>query len=124
MMSASFRPVVYLKEKCPFCFKVRLFLLEAGLLDGVDVQEFTPETNTEQAIRAELAQHLEKVSFPAAQVVAGRYLTDSDAIIAYFAQGAKVDPARMPVLRAYVEGPFQRLRDLRKENMDLKQQLA
>ncbi len=123
-MTATFRPVLYLKEKCPFCLKVRLFLLEAGLLGDVEVREFSPGTDQEQAIKAEVGPHLEKVSFPAAQVAPGRYINDSDAIIGHFAGEAKVDPATMPVLSAYVGGPFKQLMELFRENMELKKQLA
>ena len=124
MTDASFRPVIYLKEKCPFCMKVRIFLLEAGLLGDVEVRDFTAGTPQEDATKAELAPHLEKVSFPAAQVEPGRFMTESDAIIGRFADQAKVDPAQMPVLKAYVEGPFQQIMTLYRENMDLKKQLA
>ena len=124
MTDAAFAPVLYLKEKCPFCLKVRLFLLEAGLLGQVKVKEFAPGTDEEQSIKAEVGPHLEKVSFPAAQVAPGQYMNDSDAIIAHFADKAKVDPAHMPVLSAYVGGAFKQIMDLYKENMELKKQLA
>lgn len=120
----SFRPVVYMKEKCPFCMKIRIFLLEAGLLDRVEVKEFAPGAPEEQAIRDEVGPHLEKVSFPAAQTAPGQYMTDSDAIIGKLAAEAGVDPQRMPVLKAYVEGPFQQLMNLFRENMELKKQQA
>ena len=124
MTDQGFEPVVYLKEKCPFCMKVRIFLLEAGLLDKVKVREFAPGTDEEQAIRGELSPHLEKVSFPAAQLAPGQYLADSDGIIAQLADRAKVDPAKMPVLGAYLDGPFKQIMDLFRENMELKKQLA
>jgi hypothetical protein len=124
MSDADFRPTVYLKEKCPFCMKIRIFLLESGLKDRVQVRNLVPGTEVEQAIRAELEPNLEKVSFPAAQLEAGRYMTDSDAIIGELAQMAGSDPAAMPVLSAYVEGPFQQIMQLYRENMELKKQLA
>jgi|WetSurMetagenome_2_1015567.scaffolds.fasta_scaffold63480_2 hypothetical protein len=124
MSDANFRPVVYLKNKCPFCMKVRIFLLESGLNTKVDVRDFAPGTEQEQAIRAELEPKLEKVSFPAAQTAAGRYMTDSDGIIGELAAHAGVDVASMPVLGAYLEGPFQQIMQLYRENMDLKKQLA
>ncbi len=124
MTDTTFAPVLYLKEKCPFCLKVRIFLLEAGLLPEVKVREFAPGTDEEQAIKAEVGPHLEKVSFPAAQVAPGQYMNDSDGIIAHFAAKAKVDPAQMPVLGAYVGGAFQQLMQLYKENLELKKQLA
>jgi glutaredoxin len=124
MSDATFRPVVYLKEKCPFCMKVRIFLVESGLDTKVEVRNFAPGTEQEQMIRAELEPNLEKVSFPAAQTAAGRYMTDSDGIIGQLAADAGVDPAHMPVLGAYVEGPFAQIMQLYRENMELKKQLA
>ena len=124
MSDTTFRPVIYLKEKCPFCMKVRIFLLEAGLRDQVEVRDLVPGTDREQEIRAELEPMLEKVSFPAAQTEPGRYMTDSDAIIGHFAAIAGADPVSMPVLTAYVDGPFQQIMQLYRENMELKKQLA
>jgi hypothetical protein len=117
MNDQTFRPTIYLKDKCPFCMKIRIFLLESGLRDSVEVKDFTPGTDAEQQIRGEVGPHLEKVSFPAAQVAPGEYLADSDGIIARLAQGVGVDPAQMPVLKAYLEGPFQSLMTLFRENM-------
>ncbi len=124
MSDPTFRPVVYLKEKCPFCMKVRIFLLESGLREDVEVRNFAPGTDEEAAIRAELEPNLEKVGFPAAQTAPGVYMADSDGIIAHLAGVVGVDPAAMPVLSAYVEGPFQSIMTLYRENMELKKQLA
>lgn len=120
MSDPNFRPVVYLKEKCPFCMKVRIFLLESGLKDNVEVKDFAPGTDQEQAIRTELEPRLEKISFPAAQTAPGRYMTDSDAIIGQLAGLSGSDPAKMPVLNAYIEGPFQQIMQLFRENRELK----
>ncbi len=120
MNDQAFRPTIYLKDKCPFCMKIRIFLLESGLRDQVTVKEFTPGTDAEQEIRGEVSPHLEKVSFPAAEVAPGEYLADSDGVIARLADGVGQDPAQMPVLRAYLEGPFQSLMSLYRENMELK----
>ncbi len=124
MTDTTFTPVIYLKDKCPFCMKIRIFLLEAGLLGDVKVRDFVPGSDEETAIREEVSPHLEKVSFPAAQLEPGKFMADSDGIIAKLAAEAKVDPARMPVLSAYVNGPFQSIMTLYKENMELKKQLA
>lgn len=124
MNDQSFRPVIYLKDKCPFCMKVRIFLLESGLRDSVEVKDFTPGTPEEQKIRDEVSPHLEKVSFPAAQVAPGAFMADSDGIIARLAEKVGIDPGQMPVLKAYLEGPFQQIMTLFRENMELKKQQA
>lgn len=119
-----FKPVLYLKDECPFCLKLLIFLLEAGRLDEVEVRSFRPGTPEEGALRAELAPHFESVTFPSAQVEPSVYINDSDALIGHFAEQAKADPADLPVFQWYATGPFARLGALYCENMELKKQLA
>ncbi|RUM06508.1 glutathione S-transferase N-terminal domain-containing protein [Rhizobium chutanense] len=120
MTSESFKPIVYLKENCPFCLKVRLFLLESGLASEVESRDFVPGTEQEEAIRAELSPHLDKVSFPTAQLEPGRYIAESDDIVAFFAAKAGRDPTGMTVYRNYVDGVFAMSMKLWKENQELK----
>jgi hypothetical protein len=115
-----FRPVVYLKKACPFSLKVRLFLLESGLIDKVDVREAAPDSAEDKAIRSELAPHFDKVTFPSAQVAPGTYMSDSDAIVARFAEMVAADPDHLPTLKMYKDGAFQQLMTLYKENAELK----
>jgi glutathione S-transferase len=124
MSNAPFKPVVYLKAFCPYCQKVRIFVLEAGLLDKVEIRDFTPGSAEEQAIRSELAPHCEKVSIPAAQIAPGRYIKDSDAIVAKLAEMYGIDLERLPTLKNYVGGAFKQLMELYKENRELKQQAS
>ena len=124
MTEATFVPTVYVKEGCPFCLKVRIFMLEAGMLGAVQLREFAPGSDEEQAIRAELAPHLEKISFPTAMLAPGEYLSDSDAIIAHFAGAAGVDPAKLPTFRAYSVGVMPQMMSMHRENMELKKRLA
>lgn len=121
-MSAA--PVLYLKDKCPFCLKVLIFLLETGQLDGIEVRSFVPGTPEESALKAELAPHFETVTFPAAQLAPGNYMKDSDAIIAHFADRAGVDPADLPVFQWYANGPFAQIGALYRENRELKERLG
>ncbi|MBX5192741.1 glutathione S-transferase domain-containing protein [Rhizobium sp. NZLR3b] len=120
MTSETFKPIVYLKENCPFCLKVRLFLLEAGLASDVESRDFVPGTEQEEKIRAELSPHLDKVSFPSAELEPGRYVAESDDIIAFLAVKAGRDPASMTVYRNYLDGVFAMSMKLWKENQELK----
>ena len=70
-MPDNFKPILYLKNGCPFCFKLRVFLLDAGLLDRFVLREFSEGSNDEKAIRDELSPYFDKVSFPSAQVTSG-----------------------------------------------------
>lgn len=124
MNDKIFVPTIYLMQGCPFCFKLRLFLLESGLLDQVALHEFAPGTDVEGAVRAELSPHFEKVSFPAAQMEPGQYLRDGEVIIARFADRAGIIPARLPTLQAYVAGPLAVHIKLYQENAALKKQIT
>lgn len=113
------KPVVFVKHTCPFCLKLRLYLLEAGLLDTVSLRESrTPEE--EDAMRAELTPHLDKVSYPAVRF-GEEYMTESDDIIARFARDGGRPPEQLPTYQAYVDGPFSQLLALHRENAELKQ---
>ena len=104
------KPVVFVKHACPFSFKVRVFLLDAGLLDTVELREASTAAE-EQAMQAELASHVDKVSYPIVRF-GNEYIRESDDIIAVFAQIHEVQPDNLPTFRAYIDGPFaQLLRD-------------
>lgn len=113
------KPVLFVKHTCPFCLKLRLYLLEAGLLDTVSLRESrTPEEG--EAMRAELAPRLAKVSYPAA-LFGDEYMTESDDIIARFAREGGRPPEELPTYQAYVDGPFAQLLALHRESAELKQ---
>lgn len=118
-MSSEFRPVLYMKRNCPFCLKVAAVLAETGQFADVELRAFWPGDENEAAIRAELAPHLEKVTFPTLQVEPGRYIADSDAIVALYAQKAGVDPAKLPFYDYILAGPFRRLREAFQESQEL-----
>ncbi|WP_068091964.1 glutathione S-transferase N-terminal domain-containing protein [Novosphingobium rosa] len=120
MTTTPFRPVLYLKDRCPWCLKLRLFLLEAGMIGRFELRVFVPGDDLEAAMRAELEPHVEKVTFPIAQIAPGQYLTDSGAIIDHYAQEAGVDVASLTTLDQYVRGPLATMAALRKEIAELK----
>jgi glutathione S-transferase len=122
-MTTAFTPTVYLKQGCPFCLKLRIFLLEAGLSDRVTLIE-APTPDEHQALADELTAKMGKASFPSAEIAPGEYLAESDALVAHFAEVASADPERLPTYRTYVDGVFPRLQQLYRENIDLKQRLA
>ncbi|NKM56026.1 glutathione S-transferase [Rhizobium anhuiense] len=120
MTDNTLKPILYFKQNCPFCLKVRLFLLEAGLNEDVEIREFVSGSPAEEDIRAELSPHLDKVSFPAARIEPGRYIAESDDIVAFLAAKAGREPASMPAFTNYVEGPLKLVMNLWKENIELK----
>jgi len=120
MTQSPFRPVVYLKSTCPFCLKLRIFLLEAGLLDRFDQRLFTPGDEEEDAIRAELAPHFDKVTFPTVQYAPGAFMNESDAIMAHYAAEAGIDPAALPIFSAYAGSVLPKYMETRQELERLK----
>ncbi len=116
--------MVYVKQYCPFCMQVRIFLVEVGLSDRVELREMIPGSANEQPIRKELEAQLEKVSFPACQIRPGEYIQETDNIIAAFATGEGIDRDQLPTLKSYVDGPFKTLLRLYQENIELKKQLG
>ncbi len=118
-MSAPFTPILYLKAGCPHCFKVRLFLLEAGLADRFEQREFTPGDDLETMIRDELAAYFEKMTFPAVQVSPGLYMNESEAIIAHYAAEFDIDTSALPLLRTFSDIILPKQQKLRSENKTL-----
>ena len=113
MSSSDFRPLAYLKDRCPWCLKFRLFLLEAGLRDQFEFREFVPGDEREAAIRAELAPHFAKPSFPTVQLAPGVYMRESDDLIAHYAAVHDIDAAGLPTLDQYIRGPLVQIAELR-----------
>ena len=119
-MTDHFKPTIYFKHACPYCFKVQVALLEAGLLNAVEIVEFVPGDDKEAQIRELLGTKLEKVTFPAAELSAGKYLADSDGIIEALVADANGVMPELPTLKAYIDGPLKRIQTLNKEVNQLK----
>lgn len=120
MSHSDFRPVVYLKDRCPWSLKFRLFLLESGLRDSFEFREFVPGDEREAAIREELGQHFPKPTFPTVQVAPGVYMRESDDLIAHYAAQNDINVADLPTLDQYVRGPLVTISELRAEIAQLK----
>lgn len=120
----DFRPVLYLKAKCPFCLKVQIYLLEAGVLGEIEQREFAVGSALETEIRAELAQHFEVASFPTLQVAPGQYLSESDDIIALYAARSGVRPESCGVYTSFMQGMLPRQIELYAEVARLQGLLA
>ncbi|WP_428392294.1 glutathione S-transferase N-terminal domain-containing protein [Lichenicoccus sp.] len=118
-MSDTFTPVLYTKTDCPFCFKARLFLLESGVANQVELRNYVPGGAEEQEVRAKVAPHVEKFSVPVLETAPGEFLPDSDAIIDHLTRkhGATRD---LPLLAAYRQHILGKLLEVYKELQQLK----
>lgn len=115
--------LLYAKENCPFCLKVRLFLLESGLAHQVEIMEFSPGSPEEAIVRGAVTKASGDASFPTLKLPDGVLIQDSDAIVAHFAAAGRIDPADLALYTSYTKGVMPKLRALYTENMDLKQRL-
>ncbi|MBJ6133801.1 glutathione S-transferase domain-containing protein [Ochrobactrum sp. Q0168] len=106
---ASRKPVIYLKRGCPFCFKLRLALLEAGMLDSVELIEFAEGTAEQAQIRDKLSRVLEDLSFPAAEIQQDKFMKESDRLIEYFLDQKGLEAEALPTLQSYIHGPLAQL---------------
>ena len=114
------RPKAYLKQSCPFCLKLRIFLTEAGLADGLDYVVFDDGDATHQRLRAQMEAAGQQPGFPAVEFEAGTLETGTDDLIARFAGQAQVDPASLPLLAYYSDGVFRRYGEMFRELRKLK----
>src|SRR5690606_28632655 len=103
----SFKAKFYVKEGCPFSLKLLVFLAEARLLDGVEIVRLDPAQPDFDATKARLGEGLGKpATFPTVEIEPGRYMSDSDALVAHFARKHGVNAEALRVFRFYKETVF------------------
>jgi hypothetical protein len=113
MTPAGFKPKAYLKDGCPYSFKLLLFLSEAGLIDRIDVVRCDPGSADFDRTKDRLARATgHEAAFPTVEIEPGRYLVDSDRLIDHFAGLFKVDPGVLPALSFYKASVFPQLEAL------------
>ena len=104
---SDFIPTAYVKTNCPFSFKFRLFMTEAGLAAHVRFVALDPDTPSHAKDKADLASKIGRGhTFPVVEVEPNTYLTDSDDLIAHFANLHGIDPVTLPTLQFYQTGLF------------------
>lgn len=104
---AKFKPKAWVRTNCPYSFKFRLFLLEAGLSDEFQIFSMDPDSpDFSQKVSKMEAQFNQKVIFPIVEHAPGKVLTDSDALIEYFSSKWKIDQSKLSVLSFYRSGLF------------------
>ena len=104
----------YIKEGCPFSFKFLTFMTEANLLDKIEIVRVREGDADYEATKKKLAEHLGKASFPTVEIEPGKYMSDSDRLIEYYAKRANLSPDEMPVLSLYKQGILPKLFELHK----------
>lgn len=124
MNQPSVMPKAYVLNSCPFCFKLVLFLTEANLLDKLELVVLDPEADDFGATKQALVERAGKaLSFPCIETEPNEFKTETDHIIAMFAQQYGVDEQALPTLDYYQAGLMKKFIALFMENRELKQQL-
>ncbi len=125
-MAQEFKPKVYMKDTCPFCFKFLLFLTEIGVLDQFEI--ITAHSDNEAEMDKYRTFLLEKTgkqaSFPTVETEPGNFMAESGDLITYYAQQYGIDPDKLEALPYYIAGPFKAQIELFKENRALKEKYA
>lgn len=117
MSTVPFKPKAYVKEGCPFSFKLLLFLAESGMIQQVEIIHCSPETPEFDAVKSRLEARLRKpATFPTVEIEPDRYLSDSDALVEHFASKRQIDISRLPVLSFYNQTILPQLLRLHEED--------
>jgi hypothetical protein len=115
MSREPFTAKAYVKEGCPFSFKFLAFMAEANLLDEIEIVRVREGDPGYEETKRMLGEHLGKAaSFPTVEIEPGRYMTDSDRLIAHYAERLQLQPDEMPVLSLYKQGILPKLFELHK----------
>ena len=114
MSPANFKAKAFVKEGCPFSFKVLAFMAEASLLDEIEIVRVREGDANYEATKKKLEARLGKASFPTVEIETDRYLSDSDRLIEHYAKRAGLRPDEMPVLSLYKQGILPKLFELHK----------
>jgi hypothetical protein len=113
MSAQNLKAKAYLKDGCPFSFKYYLFMVEAGLVETIEVIRCAEDRADFEAVKAMLTKALGKpASFPTVEIEPGRYQSDSDALIQHFASKHGVKAESLPALAFYKETLFPQVVEL------------
>jgi len=117
----AFTPVAYLKQDCPFSFKFLLFVMEAGLLDKIEVEELMQGEKRMEELRSLLREKLGEASFPCVQIEKGTYMSETDDLITYFAGKHGKSVESLEVVPFFERGVLKKLGRLYMENKKYKE---
>ncbi len=106
-LMTTFQPKAYVKTTCPYSFKFRLFVTEAGLADQIEFVPMDPEASDFQSIKADVeARSGASLHFPTVEVEPNEFIDDSDRLIAHFSDLHGIDDSSLATLTFYREGLF------------------
>lgn len=104
---SEFIPTAWVRTNCPYSFKFRLFVTEAGLSDQFSFIPMDPDSPDFATIKGELDRKAGRsITFPLVEVAPNQFMTDSDALITHFADRYGLDDSAMPTLSFYRSGLY------------------
>jgi len=90
-MTADFKPKIFVRSACPFCIRLERYFEQLGLLENFEVIQC--DANGEEELnryRAFLTEKLgQRASFPAMEIAPDQFMSDSGALMNYYAEAAK-----------------------------------
>ena len=103
----EFVPTAWVRTNCPYSFKFRLFVVEAGLAKKFHFVPMTPGSKDFEEIKSQIEHRSgRKAQFPTVEVAPGTFMTDSDELIEYFAAQYGKSANELETLSFYRNGIF------------------
>ncbi len=104
---SDFTPRAFVKTNCPYSFKFRLFVSEAGLDGKFQFHALDPDADDFAATKEELRKLSGgPVRFPTVEIEPGKFMNGSDEMIAHYAKAYGIDDGALATLSFYRRGLF------------------
>jgi hypothetical protein len=103
----EFKPTAWVRTNCPYSFKFRLFVTEAGISDQFQFVAMDPDSPDFARVKSEIDRRSgRKTVFPTVEVAPNEFLTDSEALINHFSAEHGIDASDLPTLTFYRNGLY------------------
>jgi hypothetical protein len=104
---SEFKPTAWVRTNCPYSFKFRLFVTEAGISDQFQFVAMDPNSPDFARVKSEIDRRSgQKTVFPTVEVAPNEFLTDSEALINHFSAEHGIDVSDLPTLTFYRNGLY------------------
>jgi len=87
-----------------------------GLLDEIQIEEVVDGEERMEQVRTMLSENLPKASFPSVQFEEGKFMSETNDLIQYFANKYDKDLESLTVVPFYDRGIFKKIGNLYRQN--------
>ena len=96
-MTETFKPKVYIKDRCPFCIKLLRFLTDAGLLSQFEIITVQADNYEDLSYYRNFLQEKtgQRASFPTVEIAPGEFMAESEDLIDYYAAQNDIDRTQL-----------------------------